>query len=95
MTKLRLASAFALALMLTANPSRAEDPYTRPVTADEVAADLLLQRPFGLVATAVGTAIFIVGLPFTLVNGSTQQAANKLIGEPAQFTFTRPLGRSQ
>lgn len=48
---------------------------------------------WGLVATVLGSAVFVVGLPFTLLNGSTGQAAQKLVVEPAQYTFTRPLGQ--
>ncbi len=96
MTQLRLAPLFAVALTLTASLSRAEDADSKSdVTSGEVAVDLLLQRPVGLVATALGTAIFLVGLPLTLANGSTEQAAHQLIVEPAQYTFTRPLGRNQ
>jgi hypothetical protein len=41
----------------------------------------------------LGTGIWVVGLPFTLISGSTEQAAQKLIVEPAEYTFTRPLGK--
>jgi hypothetical protein len=54
--------------------------------------DLVVLRPFGLVATALGTAVFIASLPFTLPTLSVKQAAKKLIVEPAKYTFARPLG---
>ena len=66
---------------------------TETVTADATAADLLIARPGGLAATVLGAAVFVVGLPFTLINGSTGQAAQQLVVEPAQYTFTRPLGQ--
>jgi hypothetical protein len=43
----------------------------------------------------LGTATFIVALPFTLLSGSVGSSAKVLIGEPAQYTFSRPLGQSQ
>jgi hypothetical protein len=93
-TKPSIARIFAVTLILTASFVRAEEVYSnQEVTSGTVAADLLLARPAGLVATVVGTAIFVVGLPFTLINGSTEQAAQKLIVEPANYTFTRPLGK--
>lgn len=55
-------------------------------------ADLVLVRPLGIVATVLGCAVFIVSLPFSAMGGNTKQASQKLIQEPAAFTFTRPLG---
>ena len=40
----------------------------------------------------VGTAVFIVSLPFALSSGSTGDAWTSLIVDPFEFTFTRPLG---
>lgn len=84
----------AATLTLTGGLAGAQDgPSNPPPGADEAAADLLIARPGGLAATVLGTAVFIVGLPFTLISGSTEQAAQKLVVEPAQYTFTRPLGQ--
>ncbi len=55
-------------------------------------ADLILARPLGIVATVLGCAVFIVSLPFSALGGNTKQAGQKLVKEPASFTFTRPLG---
>lgn len=54
--------------------------------------DLVLLRPLGLVGFAVGTAVFFVSLPFSLLGGNTGEAAQKLVVAPAKYTFTRPLG---
>ncbi len=55
-------------------------------------ADLILARPLGIVATVFGCAVFVVSLPFSALGGNTKQAAQKLVKEPASYTFTRPLG---
>lgn len=55
-------------------------------------ADLILARPLGIVATVLGCAVFIVSLPFSALGGNTKQASQKLVKEPAAFTFVRPLG---
>ena len=57
-----------------------------------MAADLILARPMGFVATVLGCTVFVVSLPFSALGGNTDQAAQKLVIEPASFTFTRPLG---
>lgn len=54
--------------------------------------DLVVLRPLGLVATVVGTAFFVVSLPFSVLGGNTGEAAKKLVVEPAKYTFSRPLG---
>ncbi len=54
--------------------------------------DLVVYRPAGIALTAIGTALFIVSVPFTLAGGNTDEAAEKLVREPFNFTFARPLG---
>ena len=55
-------------------------------------ADAFLVRPFMLVSTVVTTATFIVTLPFSAMGGNVGESASALVGEPAAYTFTRPLG---
>jgi len=51
--------------------------------------DLLIARPLGVAAGIVGTAIFIVSLPFTIPTGGVADAADMFITKPFQFSFTR------
>ena len=62
------------------------------VSAEAMTADLLVIRPLGIVASVVGSAIFIVSLPFSALGGNTKIACQKLVKDPAKFTFKRPLG---
>jgi hypothetical protein len=62
------------------------------ITAEAMVADILVVRPLGIVASVVGTAIFIVSLPFSALGGNTKIACQKLVEDPAKFTFKRPLG---
>ena len=62
------------------------------ITAEAMAADLFVVRPLGIVASVVGTTIFIVSLPFSALGGNTKIACQKLVEDPAKFTFKRPLG---
>ena len=54
--------------------------------------DAVLGRPVGLAATVVGGAVFVISLPFSATSGSIKPTADALVGKPARFTFTRPLG---
>ncbi|NMG49209.1 hypothetical protein GO613_13960 [Azoarcus communis] len=57
-----------------------------------MAVDLIVVRPLGLVATVIGTAGFILALPFTLPTGTVGETAKEWIGDPLEYTFDRPLG---
>lgn len=81
-TALLAASPFA-----SAGTVRYDDPSYGSMFVDAAVA-----RPLGLGATVVGTAIWIVTLPFSALGGNVGEAADRLIVDPAQFTFTRPLG---
>jgi hypothetical protein len=59
---------------------------------DEVAMDLLLVRPVALCSIVVGSAIFVVGLLFTIPTGNVVLSGKKLVVEPVKFTFLKPLG---
>ncbi len=54
--------------------------------------DLLFLRPIGLALTTLGTAAYIVSLPFTLPLGCSSDAGKTLVVEPVKFTFYRCLG---
>lgn len=61
-------------------------------TALAMTGDLLIARPLGIVVTTLGTAAFIVSLPFSAAGGNVEQAADTLVKGPARETFVRCLG---
>jgi hypothetical protein len=65
---------------------------TEENSAGAMAVDLLVVRPVGVVSLVIGSALFVVALPFSLLGGNTGESAKKLVAEPAKFTFNRPLG---
>ena len=54
--------------------------------------DTVVVRPVGFVATAVGSVFWLISLPFSASGDNTDQATEKLVKEPAAYTFKRPLG---
>jgi hypothetical protein len=54
--------------------------------------DFCVVRPVGLLATAVGAVAFVVSWPFSALGDNSDVAGQKLIKEPAAYTFKRPLG---
>lgn len=81
----------AIMLSLAALPAGAATMEEEP-SSTAIVFDILITRPLGIVATAVGAAVFIVGLPFTIPTRSVGVAAEKLVVDPLAFTFRRPVG---
>lgn len=90
-----LTSTLALSAGVSADPMQDSQRLAyredRP-SAAAMAVDAVAIRPLGVVATVLGTGLFVVSLPFSAIGGNTEEAAQTLIGEPAKVTFKRPLG---
>jgi len=69
-----------------------QESIDEEISAEAMIADFVFVRPLGIIAVVVGSAFFIVSLPFSLLGGNSKAAAKKLVYDPAKFTFTRPLG---
>ena len=86
-----------LLLCATSLVHAVESTYTakggNDVSAESIIADGLLLRPAGVLATIVGSALFVVTLPFSIPTRSVDKAAQKLVVDPAKYTFVRPLGQ--
>jgi hypothetical protein len=54
--------------------------------------DMVVVRPIGLAATAIGSVFWVVSLPFSASGDNVDVATKKLVKEPAAYTFKRPLG---
>lgn len=54
--------------------------------------DLVIVRPISAAATLVSTGAYLLSLPFSALGGNSDQAAEKLVKEPFEWTFQRPLG---
>ncbi|MGH8609801.1 MAG: hypothetical protein ACREX9_21055 [Gammaproteobacteria bacterium] len=79
--------------------SRQQGPAYAPhggYEAEPGAADLIVDglavRPAAIGTALVGTAIFLVTLPFSLITGGTPTAAKKLVADPTVAVFRRCFG---
>ena len=70
----------------------AENKLDEEPGAGKMMADMFFLRPVGVLATAVGSLFFLVSLPFSASGGNTEAVGEKLVKEPARYTFQRPLG---
>jgi hypothetical protein len=94
--KLHLVIVIALFMSVNTNAAEQEDSSMsssqyKP-TAEQMIFDGLIYRPLSLAGTLIGTGLFIVTLPFSLIGGNADVAAERLVKEPASATFDRCLG---
>lgn len=61
-------------------------------SAGAMIADFVLVRPIAIVALVVGSAFFVVTLPFSAIGGNIKAAARSMVVKPAKYSFVRPLG---
>ena len=90
-----LASVLSLAQfpgLATAGPVSDEADIHREPSGGAMAVDALLVRPLMVATTVVGSALFLISLPFSALGGNVDGAAHSLVVEPAQSAFQRPLG---
>ena len=78
-----------VALMIASSPVRAqiEEP-----SGSDMFLDLVVTRPLGLLGIVLGSAAFVVALPFTIPSGSVARSAEELVKKPMRYTFKRTLG---
>ncbi|MDO6441580.1 MULTISPECIES: hypothetical protein [unclassified Marinobacter] len=57
-----------------------------------MAGDAVFVRPVLLATTIVGSAVYLVSLPFSLLGGNAEEAGDVLVVGPAKATFVRCLG---
>jgi len=88
------AAACAALVFCVAAPARdaSNDEIDYAPSAEMMTIDLLVMRPLSLAGTVIGTAVFIVALPFNAITLNFADPARRLIVEPAKYTFTRKLG---
>ncbi len=85
---------FVCTLALLASSTNTSFAYSDSTAVDPAAivVDVLVARPVCLAATIVGSVFFVISLPVAATSKSVHRAAHALVVQPAQATFTRPLG---
>ena len=82
-----LTTCLAMSSFALAKDGELEDP-----SAAAMALDLVIVRPVMLGVTVLGTAAFLVALPFSAAGGNVEQSAKTLVVGPGETTFVRCLG---
>ena len=64
----------------------------RPSDVGRVTLDVLLLRPLGVAASAVGLAAFVVSVPFVAPSSGLRTSWEVFVLGPTEYTFSRPIG---
>lgn len=86
-----LTTTVAICLLAFASVGHARAVDESP-SAGAMAIDALFARPVLLATTVVGSALYVVSLPFSLLGGNAKEAGEVLVVGPAKATFVRCLG---
>lgn len=66
--------------------------YESEPSGEAMIGDALIVRPVSLVCLGVSSFVFLIGWPFAAAGGNEAEAKQKLLKDPVQYTFKRPLG---
>ena len=66
--------------------------FKREPTGEGMVHDIVLMRGIGLGCLIVSSAVWVIAVPFAALGGNADDATQKLVKDPFNFTFRRPLG---
>ncbi len=66
--------------------------FKRAPTGDSMAGDIAVIRPISIGCLIVSTGAYLVALPFAAIGGNAKETTQKMVVEPFNYTFRRPLG---
>lgn len=86
----------AIAMLQTpsyADPSSKYSTKTKGnIPLDAPLFDVLILRPLGIASCALGVVTSFVAMPFAVTSGAGYEVGDKLLTEPFEYTFKRPIG---
>ncbi len=81
--------------MLTFSTSSiGSDNSSEPPSIGDIAGDVLVIRPLGLIGMTLGAAAFVISFPVTSLLKKTDQASEFLIKGPYDIYINKPLGHA-
>ena len=95
----KLITYFLAVMLATSNLSFVSTAYARDYDSNSerpsgsaMLADAVFMRVPMTAVTLVGAAVFVVTLPFSALGGNVGEAGTKLVKEPFEYAWVRPLG---
>ncbi len=90
--RVTLAATLVLLMTFVGTAAHASSTVEEEPSALAMVGDAVFVRPALLAATVVGSAVYTVSLPFSLIGGNASEAGHTLVVGPSKATFVRCLG---
>lgn len=66
--------------------------FEEDASGEAMIGDALIVRPISIICLGATSLVFLVGWPFAAAGGNAEEAKQKLLKDPVNYTFKRPLG---
>ncbi len=66
--------------------------FKREPKGDTMAGDIAIIRPISIGCLVLSTGAWLVAYPFAALGGNGEAATQKMVKDPFNYTFRRPLG---
>ena len=66
--------------------------FKRDPQGNTMAGDIAIIRPISIGCLIVSTGAYLVALPFAALGGNAKETTQKMVVDPFNYTFRRPLG---
>ncbi|MDM8525929.1 hypothetical protein QUF80_21355 [Desulfococcaceae bacterium HSG8] len=92
MKRLGMVSKFVVVLLLLVMMTPPPVQAVCTVNFFTVITDLVIVRPLSIACTVAGSVLFVVGIPFSVPGGNTEEVLEILVITPGRYAFSRPVG---
>ena len=66
--------------------------FKREPKGNTMAGDIAIIRPISIGCLIVSTGAYLVALPFAALGGNAKETTQKMVVDPFNYTFRRPMG---
>lgn len=66
--------------------------FKRAPQGDTMVGDMVIIRPIAIACLALSSVTYVFALPFAALGGNTDEATQKMVKDPFNYAFRRPLG---
>ncbi len=66
--------------------------FKRKPSGNSMSGDIAVIRPISIGCLIVSTGAYLVALPFAALGGNAKETTQKMVVDPFNYTFRRPLG---
>ena len=66
--------------------------FKREPQGNQMAGEFVIIRPIAMGCLVLSTAAYVLAVPFAALGGNAKEVTQKMVKDPFNYTFRRPLG---